>query len=91
MTGSFMDYAMPRSDNLPFFKTDLMEVPSPSNPLGVRAGGEGGTTPALAAVINAVVDALSEFGVTHLDMPATPECIWRAIRDGKSDSATAVR
>src|SRR5499433_1322059 len=82
MTGSFMDYAMPRSDNLPFFKTDLMEVPSPSNPLGVRAGGAGGTTPALAAVINAVVDALSEFGVTHLDMPATPECIWRAIRDG---------
>jgi len=66
-----------------------MEVPSPSNPLGVRAGGEGGTTPALAAVINAVVDALSEFGVNHLDMPATHECIWRAIRNGKSDSATA--
>jgi carbon-monoxide dehydrogenase large subunit len=87
MTGSFMDYAMPRSDNLPSFKTDLMEIPSPSNPLGVRAGGEGGTTPALAAVINAVVDALAEFGVTHIEMPATPERIWRAIRDGKARAA----
>ncbi|MGH6768320.1 MAG: xanthine dehydrogenase family protein molybdopterin-binding subunit, partial [Xanthobacteraceae bacterium] len=84
MTGSFMDYAMPRADTLPSFRTDLMEVPSPSNPLGVRAGGEGGTTPALGAVVNAVVDALREFGVTHMDMPATPEKIWRAIRNGKA-------
>jgi carbon-monoxide dehydrogenase large subunit len=66
-----------------------MEVPSPSNPLGVRAGGEGGTTPALAAVINAVVDALREFGVTHMDMPATSERIWRAIQDGKASKAAA--
>ena len=84
ITGSFMDYAMPRADTLPSFTTDLMEIPSPSNPLGVRAGGEGGTTPALAAVINAVVDALGEFGVTHMDMPATPERIWRAIQEGQS-------
>jgi len=83
MTGSFMDYAMPRSDILPMFKTALMEVPSPTNPLGVRAGGEGGTTPALAAVINAVVDALKDFGVTHMDMPATSEKVWRAIHNGK--------
>ena len=87
LTGSFMDYAMPRSDNLPSFKTGLMEIPSPSNPLGVRAGGEGGTTPALAAVINAVVDALREFGVTHLEMPATAERVWRAIRDAKLRAA----
>jgi carbon-monoxide dehydrogenase large subunit len=87
VTGSFMDYAMPRADTLPSFTTDLMEVPSPSNPLGVRAGGEGGTTPALAAVINAVVDALGEFGVSHMDMPATPERIWRAIQDGKAAKA----
>jgi aerobic carbon-monoxide dehydrogenase large subunit len=87
MTGSFMDYAMPRADALPSFTTDLMEIPSPSNPLGVRAGGEGGTTPALAAVINAVVDALREYGVTHMDMPATPERIWRAIEDGKTAKA----
>jgi carbon-monoxide dehydrogenase large subunit len=89
MTGSFMDYAMPRADMLPSFTTDLMEVPSPSNPLGVRAGGEGGTTPALAAVINAVVDALREFGVSHMDMPATPERIWRAIQDGKAAKAVS--
>jgi len=91
MTGSFMDYAMPRADTLPSFTTDLMEVPSPSNPLGVRAGGEGGTTPALAAVINAVVDALGEFGVSHMDMPATPERIWRAIQDGKAADRAIVK
>jgi carbon-monoxide dehydrogenase large subunit len=84
MTGSFMDYAMPRADGLPSFRTELMEVASPTNPLGVRAGGEGGTTPALGAVVNAVVDALRDCGVTHIDMPLTPEKIWRAIRDGKS-------
>jgi carbon-monoxide dehydrogenase large subunit len=87
MTGSFMDYAMPRADVLPNFRTDLMEIPSPSNPLGVRAGGEGGTTPALGAVINAVVDALRDYGVTHMEMPATPEKIWRAIQDGKKAKA----
>jgi aerobic carbon-monoxide dehydrogenase large subunit len=85
MTGSFMDYAMPRADALPSFRTELMEVLSPTNPLGVRAGGEGGTTPALGAVVNAVVDALRDYGVTHMDMPLTSEKIWRAIRDGKSD------
>jgi carbon-monoxide dehydrogenase large subunit len=57
-------------------------VPSTSNPLGLRGGGEGGTTPALGAVVNAVVDALAEFGVEHLDMPVTPERVWRAIRRG---------
>jgi aerobic carbon-monoxide dehydrogenase large subunit len=83
LSASFMDYAMPRADRLPSFATALSEVPSPTNPLGVRAGGEGGTTPALAVVINAVVDALAEFGVTHLEMPATPEKVWRAIQDAK--------
>ena len=79
LAASFMDYAMPRADTLPAFDTALSEVPSPTNPLGVRAGGEGGTTPALGAVTNAVVDALAEFGVTHMDMPATPEKVWRAL------------
>ncbi len=79
LSGSFMDYAMPRADQYPSFDTDLMEVPSPSNPLGVRAGGEGGTTPALASVTNAIVDALSEFGVKHIEMPASPERVWRAM------------
>jgi carbon-monoxide dehydrogenase large subunit len=80
LTASFMDYAMPRADLFPSFATELSEVPSPTNPLGVRSGGEGGTTPALAVVINAIVDALSELGVRHIEMPASPERVWRAIR-----------
>jgi carbon-monoxide dehydrogenase large subunit len=80
LSASFMDYAMPRADQLPMFDTEISEVPSTTNPLGMRGGGEGGTTPALAAVANAVVDALAEFGVEHLDLPLTPERVWRAIR-----------
>ena len=79
LSGSFLDYAMPRADRLPFFTTELSEVPSPTHPLGMRPAGEGGTTPALGVVINAIVDALAEFGVTHVEMPATPERVWRAI------------
>ncbi len=83
LAASFMDYAMPRAATLPILATALSEVPSPTNRLGVRSGGEGGTTPALAAVINAIVDALAEFGVRHIEMPATPERVWRAIRDAR--------
>jgi len=79
LAGSMMDYAMPRADVFPSFETEIMETPTPTNALGVRAGGESGTTPALAVVVNAIVDALSEYGVTHFDMPATPERIWQAI------------
>ena len=88
LSSSFMDYAMPRADMLPAFTTELSEVLSPTNPLGVRGGGEGGTTPALGAVTNAVVDALAEFGVTHIEMPITPERIWRTIAsaDGEKSS-----
>ena len=82
-----MDYAMPRAPMLPAFVTDLSETLAPGNPLGVRGGGEGGTTPALAVVVNAVVDALSEYGVTHLEMPLTAERVWQAIRDGKARTA----
>jgi aerobic carbon-monoxide dehydrogenase large subunit len=81
LTGSFMDYVMPRADRLPFFTTELSEVPSPTHPLGIRPAGEGGTTPALAVVTNAVVDALGDFGVDHIEMPLTPERVWRAIRE----------
>jgi carbon-monoxide dehydrogenase large subunit len=87
LAGSMMDYAMPRAPMLPSFVTDLSETLAPGNPLGVRGGGEGGTTPALAVVVNAVVDALSEYGVTHLEMPLTAERVWRAIRDGKARAA----
>ena len=79
LSASFMDYAMPRADQLPMFDTEISEIPSTTNPLGMRGGGEGGTTPALAAVANAVVDALAEFGVEHLDLPLTSERVWRAI------------
>ena len=78
LSGSLMDYAMPRADTLPFFATELSEIPTPTHPLGIRPAGEGGTTPALGVVINAIVDALGEFGVTHIEMPATPERVWRA-------------
>jgi aerobic carbon-monoxide dehydrogenase large subunit len=79
LSGSFMDYAMPRADVLPSYTTEISEVPSTTHPLGIRPAGEGGTTPALGVVINAIVDALAEFGVEHMEMPATPERIWRAI------------
>ncbi|MBM3344593.1 MAG: xanthine dehydrogenase family protein molybdopterin-binding subunit, partial [Betaproteobacteria bacterium] len=80
LSGSFMDYAMPRADHFPFFDAEFTEVPCVTHPLGMRPAGEGGTTPALGVVINAVVDALSDYGVKHIEMPATPERIWRAIQ-----------
>ena len=83
LAGSFMDYPMSRADQYPSFITELMEIPSPSNPLGVRAGGEGGTTPALAAVTHAIVDALAEFGVRHIEMPATPDRVWHVIQQSR--------
>ncbi len=84
LSGSFMDYAVPRADFLPSFDTALIELPATSHRYGIRPGGEGGTTPALAATINAVVDALSEFGVRHVEMPATPERVWQAIQTAKA-------
>jgi len=81
LAGSFMDYGMPRFDNLPSFKTQIVEVLSPTNPFGVKAGGEGGTTPAPAVIMSAIEDALSEFGPPTIDMPATPAKIWSAIHE----------
>jgi carbon-monoxide dehydrogenase large subunit len=83
LAGSFMDYAMPRACDLPFYATALSEVPSTTHPLGIRPAGEGGTVPALAVIINAIVDALSDFGVRHIEMPATPERVWQAIAEAK--------
>jgi aerobic carbon-monoxide dehydrogenase large subunit len=91
LTGSFMDYAMPRAGGLPSYVTELSEVPSTTHPLGIRPAGEGGTTPALGVVVNAVVDALAGFGVTHVEMPATPERIWRAIQAGLARDASEKR
>ena len=87
LAASFMDYGMPRADDLPSFRTEIAEVLSPTNPLGIKAGGEGGTTPALATLVNAVVDALAPYGVEHIDMPVTPLAIWRAIQQAKAANA----
>jgi len=84
LSGSFMDYAMPRSNTLPSFTTEIVEVLSPTNPLGIKAGGEGGTTPALAVIISAILDALRGYGIRDIAMPATPFRIWRAIEDAKA-------
>jgi carbon-monoxide dehydrogenase large subunit len=80
LSGSFMDYAMPRADMVPSFAVALAEDPTKGNPLRVKGGGEAGITPALAAIMNAIVDALSVHGIEHLDMPATPSRVWAAIQ-----------
>jgi aerobic carbon-monoxide dehydrogenase large subunit len=79
LTGSFMDYAMPRANDLCEMHSYDASVPSKNNPIGSKGAGEGGTVGAMPAVMNAIIDALSAYGVTNLDMPATPERIWRAI------------
>jgi len=85
LSGSFLDYGMPRADNLPPFKTRIVEVLSPRNPLGIKAGGEGGTTPAPAVVVSAILDALAPLGVRDVEMPATPFAVWQAIRRAQQE------
>ena len=80
-----MGYYLPRADDLPNFDTVLNEVPCLHNPIGVKGAGEAGATGAPAAVINAVIDALAPLGLESIDMPATPEVVWLAIRRAKSD------
>jgi carbon-monoxide dehydrogenase large subunit len=79
-TASFMDYVMPHADLLKRFSLHELPVPSPNNPLGVKGAGEAGTTGALPATMNAILDALRPAGVTHLDMPASAQRVWRALR-----------
>ncbi len=83
LSGSFMDYGMPHADTLPSFRTEIVEVLSPTNPLGIKAGGEGGTTPAPAVVVSAIVHALAEFGIRDIKMPATPFAVWQSIQNAK--------
>ena len=85
LTGSFMDYGMPHAHTLPSFKAEIVEVLSPTNPLGIKAGGEGGTTPALAVIVSAIVDALRDYGIRDIQMPATPYTIWQAIQQAKAN------
>jgi carbon-monoxide dehydrogenase large subunit len=79
LTGTLMDYALPKAHNLVFYETDRTVTPCPHNPLGVKGIGEAGTIASPAAVVNAVVDALKPYGISHLDMPLTSEKVWRAI------------
>jgi carbon-monoxide dehydrogenase large subunit len=83
LSGSFLDYAIPRADDLPSISVTSRDVPSPTNALGVKGAGEGGTVGAPGAVIHAILDALTLLGVTHIDMPATPELVWRAIQEAR--------
>ncbi len=85
VSGSLMDYALPRSDMLPMYETGRTETPTPVNPLGVKGAGETGTIASTPAVVNAVVDALSAFGVDHIEtMPLTPERVWKTVQAAKS-------
>jgi aerobic carbon-monoxide dehydrogenase large subunit len=83
LSGSLMDYAIPRADQLPIFEMGRVETPSPVNPLGVKGIGEMGTITSTPAVANAVMDALYPLGITHLDIPLTPEKIWQAIQSSQ--------
>jgi carbon-monoxide dehydrogenase large subunit len=83
LTGSFMDYGMPHADQLPSFRTEIAQVLSPTNPLGIKAGGEGGTTGAPACIVSGILDALRPLGVTDIAMPATQYRIWQSIQDAK--------
>ena len=87
LSGSLMDYAMPRASMLPWFELDRTVTPSPVNPLGVKGVGEAGSIGATPAIVSAVVDAMSPFGIRHLDMPLKPELLWRIINKGKSGAA----
>ena len=82
VTGSYMDYAMPRADDFPMFETDRKVTPCPHNPLGVKGAGEAGTIGSTPAVVNAVIDALSEYGVRDIQMPMTSERVWKAMQNG---------
>ncbi len=83
ITGSFMDYALPRAEDIPMMEVGDHPVPAKSNPLGTKGCGEAGCAGSLSTIVNAVLDALSDYGITHIDMPLTPERVWRAIRDAK--------
>src|SRR5207302_10417676 len=86
LTSNFADYTIISATELPSYELVPMETPTPANPLGAKGIGESGTIGATPAVQNAVVDALSHLGIRHIDLPASPERVWRAIRD-----ATATR
>jgi aerobic carbon-monoxide dehydrogenase large subunit len=89
VTASMMDYAVPKADWFPSFEVDRTETPTDVNPMGVKGAGETGTIASTPAVVNAVMDALAPLGIKHVDMPLTPERVWRAMRDAKSGGGEA--
>ena len=87
ITGSFMDYALPRAEDIPPIAVGDHPSPAKSNPLGTKGCGEAGCAGSLATIVNAVLDALSDYGIKQIDMPLTPEKVWRAIQDAKPRAA----
>jgi len=87
ITGSFMDYALPRAEDIPMMEVGDHPSPAKSNPLGTKGCGEAGCAGSLVCVVNAALDALSEYGIKHINMPLTPEKVWRAIQDAKARTA----
>ena len=83
LNASMLDYCIPRADNMPFFETDHTITPCPHNPLGVKGIGEAGTIASTPAVVNAVMDALTDYGVKDLQMPLTPQRVWTAMQQAK--------
>jgi carbon-monoxide dehydrogenase large subunit len=87
MTGSLLDYAVPRAEHVPKIRSLFQETPSPTNPIGVKGIGENGSIAAPPCMVHAVLDALSPFGISHLDMPMTPPRIWSAIQTARTGSS----
>jgi carbon-monoxide dehydrogenase large subunit len=87
VTGSFMDYAMPRAGDVPLMEVGDHPSPAKSNPLGTKGCGEAGCAGSLVCIVNAAIDALSDYGIADIDMPLTPERVWRAIQDAKAKAA----
>jgi carbon-monoxide dehydrogenase large subunit len=83
LTGSLMDYAVPKASMVPTFEVDRTETPTPVNPMGPKGAGETGTIVSTPAVVNAIIDALTPYDIDHLELPLTPERIWRAIQERK--------
>ena len=90
VSGSFMDYGMPRAEMIPSVEAELEEVPCKTNPLGVKGIGESGTIGAPPTVINAIIDALAPLGVTAIDMPATPLRVWETIREARTGAPATI-
>jgi carbon-monoxide dehydrogenase large subunit len=87
LTGTFMDYAIPKAKHMPWIESARTETPAPGNPLGAKGVGEAGTIGSLPSFVNAVLDALRPLGVEHLDIPMTPQKVWQAIQNPTKEAA----